>query len=250
MNSPSPAPSRKRALVSVSDKTGLAAFAAGLVQLGFEIVSTGGTRRFLEESGIAVVDVDYRGSTGYGRKYRDRLHGTWGVVDVEDCAAVVRYLVEQGLADKARAVITGGSAGGYTTLACLTAEDSATRSTFRAGSSYYGVSDPAALARDTHKFESRYLDWLIAPYTDPDPAVQARHGWGLKHWQYDLVPWGVRFRHHDARGQMDAEVVAVKVHESDSFRVIQRRHGTDDGRFRHILIAMTAEITHHLAATG
>jgi dipeptidyl aminopeptidase/acylaminoacyl peptidase len=79
------------------------------------------------------------------------------------------------LADGARAVITGGSAGGYTTLACLTCADSAVREVFRAGASHYGVSDPEALARDTHKFESRYLDWLIAPYTDPDPEVQARY---------------------------------------------------------------------------
>jgi dipeptidyl aminopeptidase/acylaminoacyl peptidase len=131
--------------------------------------------QFWTSRGVAVVDVDYRGSSGYGRKYRDGLHGTWGVVDVEDCAAAVRYLADQGLADKARAVITGGSAGGYTTLACLTDGNAAVRSTFRAGGSYYGVSDPAALARDTHKFESHYLDWLIAPYTDPDPAVQARY---------------------------------------------------------------------------
>ncbi|HEX3884290.1 MAG TPA: prolyl oligopeptidase family serine peptidase [Stellaceae bacterium] len=114
--------------------------------------------------GIAVVDVDYRGSTGYGRAYRDRLEGAWGVADVEDCVAAARHAAAAGLADPERAVITGGSAGGYTVLAALAGSD-----TFRGGASYYGVSDVAALARDTHKFESRYLDWLIGPY----PAEEA-----------------------------------------------------------------------------
>jgi dipeptidyl aminopeptidase/acylaminoacyl peptidase len=131
--------------------------------------------QFWTSRGIAVIDVDYGGSTGYGREYRDRLHRSWGIVDVEDCAAAVRYLAEEGLADGSRAVITGGSAGGYTTLACLTYKNSKVRKVFRAGGSHYGVSDPEALARDTHKFESRYLDWLIAPYTDPDPKLQARY---------------------------------------------------------------------------
>lgn len=131
--------------------------------------------QFWTSRGIAVIDVDYRGSTGYGREYRDRLHLNWGIVDVEDCAAAVRYLAQEGLADGTRAVITGGSAGGYTTLACLTYQDPKVREVFRAGGSHYGVSDPEALARDTHKFESHYLDWLIAPYNDPDPAIQARY---------------------------------------------------------------------------
>jgi len=111
--------------------------------------------------GIAVLDVDYGGSTGYGRAYRDRLEGQWGVVDVEDCVNAARYAVAEGLADGERAVITGGSAGGYTVLAAL-----ARRDFFKGGASYYGVSDVAALARDTHKFEARYLDWLIGPYPE------------------------------------------------------------------------------------
>jgi dipeptidyl aminopeptidase/acylaminoacyl peptidase len=111
--------------------------------------------------GIAVIDVDYGGSTGYGRAYRERLHGEWGVVDVDDCVNATRHVIAQGLADGERAVITGGSAGGYTVLAAL-----ARRDVFRGGASYYGVSDVAALARDTHKFESRYLDWLIGPYPE------------------------------------------------------------------------------------
>lgn len=130
---------------------------------------------FWTSRGVAVIDVDYGGSTGYGREFRDRLQGQWGIVDVEDCAAAARYLIQNEGIDSKRVVITGGSAGGYTTLACLTAERAEVRDVFRSGGSHYGVSDPEALARDTHKFESRYLDWLIAPYTDPDPDVQARN---------------------------------------------------------------------------
>ena len=116
--------------------------------------------------GIAVIDVNYGGSTGYGREYRDRLHLTWGVVDVDDCINGAKFLAAQNLVDPRRTVITGGSAGGYTTLAALTFRDY-----FAGGGSHFGVSDPAALARDTHKFESRYLDWLIGPY----PAEAARY---------------------------------------------------------------------------
>jgi dipeptidyl aminopeptidase/acylaminoacyl peptidase len=116
--------------------------------------------------GIAVLDVNYRGSTGFGRAYRDRLHLAWGVADVDDCVNGAKFLAEQGRVDGKRCVISGGSAGGYTTLAALTFRDF-----FQGGASYYGVSDAAALARDTHKFESRYLDWLIGPY----PQEQARY---------------------------------------------------------------------------
>jgi dipeptidyl aminopeptidase/acylaminoacyl peptidase len=115
--------------------------------------------------GIAVLDVDYGGSTGYGRAYRERLKGAWGVVDVEDCVNAARHVIAEGLADGERAVITGGSAGGYTVLAALT-RGGISGHVFRGGASYYGVSDVAALARDTHKFESRYLDWLIGPYPE------------------------------------------------------------------------------------
>jgi dipeptidyl aminopeptidase/acylaminoacyl peptidase len=109
--------------------------------------------------GFAVLDVNYGGSTGYGREYRQRLEGNWGVVDVDDCISGALYLVNQGLANPQRLAIAGGSAGGYTTLAVLTFRD-----VFQAGASYYGVSDLEALARDTHKFESRYLDRLVGPY--------------------------------------------------------------------------------------
>jgi dipeptidyl aminopeptidase/acylaminoacyl peptidase len=119
--------------------------------------------------GIAVLDVNYRGSTGFGRAYRDALKHDWGVADVEDCINGARFLAERGLVDKDRMVITGGSAGGYTTLAALVFHD-----VFRGGGSYYGVSDIAALARDTHKFESRYLDWLIGPYPQEEALYRAR----------------------------------------------------------------------------
>jgi dipeptidyl aminopeptidase/acylaminoacyl peptidase len=115
--------------------------------------------------GIAVLDVDYGGSTGYGRAYRERLRGGWGVVDVADCVNATRHVVAEGLADGERAVITGGSAGGYTVLAALVRSD-LHGEVFRGGASHYGVSDITALARDTHKFESRYLDWLIGPYPE------------------------------------------------------------------------------------
>ncbi len=111
--------------------------------------------------GIAVLDVNYGGSTGYGREYRERLKGQWGIVDVDDCVNGARYLVEQGEVDGNRLAIDGGSAGGYTTLAAL-----AFRDVFAAGASHYGVSDLEALAQDTHKFESRYLDSLIGPYPE------------------------------------------------------------------------------------
>lgn len=111
--------------------------------------------------GISVLDVNYGGSTGYGRAYRELLDGAWGIVDVEDCVHGARHLAEQGLVDGARSVITGGSAGGYTVLAALTFHDY-----FRGGASYYGVSDLTALARETHKLESRYLDSLIGPYPE------------------------------------------------------------------------------------
>jgi len=111
--------------------------------------------------GFAVLDVNYGGSTGYGRQYRERLNSKWGIVDVDDCVNGARYLVNRGEVDSKRLVITGGSAGGYTTLCALTF-----RKAFKAGASHFGVSDVEALARDTHKFESRYLDNLLGPYPE------------------------------------------------------------------------------------
>lgn len=109
--------------------------------------------------GIAVVDVNYRGSTGYGRAYREALDGAWGIVDVDDCIAAARFLASEGKVDGTRLAIRGGSAGGFTTLCALTFHDD-----FTAGCSLYGVADLEALATDTHKFESRYLDSLVGPY--------------------------------------------------------------------------------------
>jgi len=125
--------------------------------------------QFWTSRGIAVLDVNYGGSTGFGREYRERLYGNWGVVDVEDCINGVRFLGGRRIAEEKSAVITGGSAGGYTTLAALAFHDF-----FAGGASHYGVSDVAALARDTHKFESRYLDWLIGPYPEKEALYRER----------------------------------------------------------------------------
>jgi len=119
--------------------------------------------------GFAVLDVNYGGSSGYGRAYRQRLNGQWGVVDVDDCCNGAIWLAGQGWVDAKRMAIRGGSAGGYTTLAALTF-----KKVFSAGASHYGVSDLEALARDTHKFESRYLDSMVGPYPARRDLYQAR----------------------------------------------------------------------------
>ncbi len=118
--------------------------------------------------GFAVLDVNYGGSTGYGRAYRERLNNRWGIVDVEDCINGAKFLVDQGQVDSNRIAIKGGSAGGYTTLCALTYHDF-----FKAGASYYGIGDLEALATDTHKFESRYLDGLVGKY--PEEMETYRH---------------------------------------------------------------------------
>ena len=115
-----------------------------------------------------MVDVNYGGQTGYGRAYRQRLNGQWGIVDVEDCIAA-RYLVNQGWVDGSRLAIRGGSAGGYTTLAPLIFHD-----LFTAGASHFGVSDIESLANETHKFESRYLHNMIGPYPEAVDLYRAR----------------------------------------------------------------------------
>jgi dipeptidyl aminopeptidase/acylaminoacyl peptidase len=124
-------------------------------------------KQVLTSRGIAVVDVDYGGSTGYGRDFRRELLGAWGVVDVDDCVAAARFLADRGDVDPERMAIAGGSAGGYTTLAAL-----AFRDVFAAGISRFGVGDLETMARDTHKFESRYLDRLVGPYPE---AAQTYH---------------------------------------------------------------------------
>jgi dipeptidyl aminopeptidase/acylaminoacyl peptidase len=117
--------------------------------------------QFFTSRGFAIADLNYGGSTGYGREYRDRLRGTWGVVDVEDSADAARYLSDRGDIDPTRIEITGGSAGGYTTLLAL-----ALRDEFAAGASYYGVADLVTFHEDTHKFESHYDDYLVGPWPD------------------------------------------------------------------------------------
>jgi dipeptidyl aminopeptidase/acylaminoacyl peptidase len=119
--------------------------------------------------GFSVLDVNYGGSTGYGRPYRERLAENWGVVDVDDCTNGAQYLVQQGLVDGNRLAIRGGSAGGFTTLSALTFRD-----VFKAGASHFGVSDLEALATDTHKFESRYLDKMVGSYPDRKDVYWAR----------------------------------------------------------------------------
>ncbi len=127
------------------------------------------TTQFFTSRGFAVLDVNYGGSTGFGRAYRERLYGQWGVVDVQDCIHGALHLVRRGTVDPKRLAIRGGSAGGYTTLVALTFH-----AVFTAGASHYGVSDLEALARDTHKFESCYLDQLIGPYPARADLYRAR----------------------------------------------------------------------------
>jgi len=130
--------------------------------------------QFWTSRGFAVLDVNYRGSTGYGRAYRERLLGAWGVADVEDCVNGARHLAAAGRVDPTRMAIRGRSAGGYTVLAALTFHD-----VFAAGASYYGIGDLEALARDTHKFESRYMDRLVGPY--PQQAALYRQRSPIHH---------------------------------------------------------------------
>jgi dipeptidyl aminopeptidase/acylaminoacyl peptidase len=118
-------------------------------------------RQFWTSRGFALVDVNYRGSTGYGRAYRNALRENWGIVDTDDCIAAAHYLADRGLVDEDRMAIRGGSAGGYTTLCALTFHDE-----FATGASYFGVADIGALAEETHKFESRYMDSMVGPYPE------------------------------------------------------------------------------------
>jgi len=115
------------------------------------------------------LDVDYGGSTGYGRDYRRRLRGSWGIVDIDDVCNGAKYLVDKGLADSDKLCIDGGSAGGYTTLGALAFKD-----VFKAGCSLYGVADLSLLASDTHKFESRYLDGLVGKYPEQKDIYEKR----------------------------------------------------------------------------
>ena len=125
--------------------------------------------QFWTSRGLAVVDVNYGGSTGYGREYRERLNGNWGVVDVDDCVNAAKYLAKRGDVDGERLAIRGGSAGGFTTLNSVTFRD-----VFSAGASYYGLADLPAFVSETHKFESRYLDGLVGPFPEARDVYEER----------------------------------------------------------------------------
>jgi dipeptidyl aminopeptidase/acylaminoacyl peptidase len=153
-------PDGERPPLLVTSHGGPTAEVTSLLAMGYQ---------YFTSRGFAVVDVDYGGSTGYGRAYRQQLDGQWGVVDVDDCVAAARHLAAAGEVDPGRLAIRGGSAGGWTTLCALTFRDD-----FAAGASYYGVGDAEALARDTHKFESRYLDRLIGPWPEAAELYRQR----------------------------------------------------------------------------
>lgn len=146
------APALERPLLLVKSHGGPTSATVAVLTLGVQ---------YWTSRGVAVLDVNYGGSTGYGRAYRERLNGNWGIVDVDDCVNGAKFLAASGEADGNRLMIDGGSAGGYTTLCALTFRDA-----FKAGASHFGVSDAEALAKETHKFESRYLDNLIGVYPE------------------------------------------------------------------------------------
>jgi dipeptidyl aminopeptidase/acylaminoacyl peptidase len=146
------APANERPLLLVKSHGGPTSATVAVLML---------TIQYWTSRGVAVLDVNYGGSTGYGRAYRERLNGAWGIVDVDDCVNGAKFLAERGDVDGDRSMIDGGSAGGYTTLCALTFRDY-----FKAGASYYGVSDLEALELDTHKFESKYSNGLVGPYPE------------------------------------------------------------------------------------
>ena len=156
--------------------TGTAAERPPLIVIGHGGPTAATTARFevgiqyWTTRGFAVADVNYGGSSGYGRPYRERLNGQWGIVDVEDAVNAARYLVAQGKADPDRLIIRGGSAGGYTALAALVFHPGV----FKAAASYYGISDLEVLQHDTHKFESRYSDTLVGPWPEARELYRAR----------------------------------------------------------------------------
>jgi len=146
------APANEKPMLLVKSHGGPTSATIAVLMLGYQ---------YWTSRGVAVLDVNYGGSTGYGRAYRERLNGAWGVVDVDDCCNGAKFLAARGDVDGDRLMIDGGSAGGYTTLCALVFRD-----VFKAGASYYGVSDLEALEKDTHKFEARYSDSLIGPYPE------------------------------------------------------------------------------------
>jgi len=155
------APADERAPLIVMSHGGPTSHCTPMLDLGIQ---------FFTSRGFGVVDVNYGGSTGYGRDYRQRLNGNWGVVDLHDCISAANFLIERGDADRDRLLIRGGSAGGYTTMCALTFTD-----VFAAGTSYFGISDLVPFATDdTHKFECRYEYTLIGPWPEVEDTYHAR----------------------------------------------------------------------------
>ncbi|UDY24462.1 alpha/beta hydrolase family protein [Nocardioides sp. Kera G14] len=196
--------------------------------------------------GFAIVDVDYAGSTGYGRAYRNRLRGTWGVADVEDCIAVVKHLAAEGRIDPAKAVIRGGSAGGFTTLAALARSD-----VFAAGASHYGIADLEALAAETHKFESRYLDRLIAPYPSGRDVYVERSP--LTHVDDLTSPLAVFQGSEDAVVPPNQAEMIVEALRTKGIRVLYRLYEGEQHGFRdatNIRDALDSELTFYGEVLG
>jgi dipeptidyl aminopeptidase/acylaminoacyl peptidase len=195
-------------------------------------------KQFWTTRGFAVVDVDYGGSTGYGRPYRELLQGTWGKVDVEDAVAAARFLAARGDADPDRLAIRGGSAGGFTTLAALCFHDA-----FRAGASHYGVADLSALAADTHKFESRYLDGLVGPWPEARATYDERSP--VHHTEGFSAPLIVLQGSEDeVVPPAQAEMIVAALAERDIPHAYVRFEGEQHGfrRAENIVRALEAEL--------
>ncbi|MBS1848313.1 MAG: S9 family peptidase [Actinobacteria bacterium] len=202
--------------------------------------------QFWTSRGFCVADVDYRGSTGFGRDYREALNGRWGIADVTDCAAVARHLADSGIVDADRLGIRGGSAGGFTTLAALCFTD-----TFTAGMSAYGIADLEVLARDTHKFESRYLDRLVGPW--PEAAATYRDRSPIHHLDRLSCPVGVLQGADDAvvpPAQAEAIVAALAAKGIPYATLTFEGEGHGFRRAENIVRALEAELWFFAHAFG
>ena len=197
------------------------------------------SRQYWTSRGFAILDVNYGGSTGYGRPYRQRLNDNWGIVDVEDCIHGAQWLVETGRVDGERLIIRGGSAGGYTTLRAITAYR-----VFRAAASYYGVSDAEALAKETHKFESRYSDNLIGPYPARRDLYVAR---SPIHVAYDCSAALILFQGLEDKvvppNQSEAMFIAARNKELPVAYIAFEGEGHGFRQAANIKRAMEAELT-------
>jgi dipeptidyl aminopeptidase/acylaminoacyl peptidase len=203
-------------------------------------------KQFFTSRGFAYVDVNYGGSTGYGRAFRDRLYGRWGIVDVEDAVAAARYLVDQGLADPERLLIHGGSAGGWTTLCALTFTDA-----FAAGTSYYGVSDLEPFATFTHKFELRYTDLLVGPW--PEAADVWRERSPVRHADRIASPLLILQGDEDEIvPPSQAELIVEALEENGVPHAYLVFHGEQHGfrKAESIVRALRAELAFYGAVLG